>query len=973
MNIKLLLSFAILFFAYNLNAQNLILDQGFETIPSASNWLYTISGTGGSIQSGLTPSTGNPANTNKFKTGTQSFGTVNGTTILDFDPINTIYLKNIEINLKLASFSLTSANGADLSDLVEIYISTDGIDYFKEIEVKGAVLSSTNPNGNARWDFNATGIASRFFNGTGNFGIFQAPLSGNNLAGFATVSLTALPSVPNLYFRISLKNNATGELWLIDDLELKALPNNLPTIVTSKKTISNINYLLNSGPSAANTYNLLGINLSPAMGFLGVKAPLNFEISETETGIYSDSLSFAYASSTLNPVPVFTRLKSGLSLGTYGGVGFNVVHSGGGAISSNLKLEGKVNDGLSCGPFISIDSVRKTIPATNTYTSTATYNMKGKVTGVFGSNKFYLQDSTAGIAIFQSNIVSSNSLKTGDLVSLTAKAVRFNGEAEMTTVSCISKITSGAGLIPIVFDSNNPPNNQTLKQFLILNEGKLVKIKGLNINAFGTFVSGNNYNISACNSQGFMEIRVDAGAVSLIGTSIPSLSQDIIGNVGRFISATSATDKMQLFPRQSIDIENNTTPCVSEGGCGVSTYATADSTLEVMNWNLEWFGNPTLGPTQSGLNDATQLANAKTILNNANADIYMLQEICDYNNLNPNDTLTLFGKLLKSLNTNFGANTFSGECSSAYSYSYLPVPDPYGQRVCIIYKNAVVSKVFSRPMFENIILTSYPPSGDTISKFWASGRKPFQFKAAIDLMGKKDTVLFVGLHAKSGSAADDYARRKYDVKIMYDSLKIQYPLLKTMVLGDLNDDLDQSIAPGNISSFAPFLYTNENETNITGIRPSVYYTPISAVLSASGCASTTSFSDYIDHQILSNEFINSDSGLKYVNNSIASYRPIIANYNTTTSDHYPTISKFRYQTTPAPSPCSNLITLISPANDLINRLVNFKADNNAGKIIASNKISNESKINYFANTIELLPGFKADTGTVFKAQIGACN
>lgn len=942
-------------------SQTIIAQQDFEASPGSPAWGYSVSGSGGALQGGVLASPGKPLGANKFNNGLASFGTLNGTTILDFDPINSLYLKNLSVNFKLASYSITTANGADSTDFVEIFISSDGINYFKQIEIRG--------NRNSYWGFGASGSVSRYFSEIGNFGTFYASTSNQNLNGNSSVLLSDLPSVPNLYFRISLKNNSTGELWLIDDVKLTGEDNTSPTLLTTKKTISDINYLVNNGPSVPVNYNLTGINLTPSSGNVGLKAPANFEISLNESSGFLDTLTLAYTANSLPQTQIFSRLKSNLGVGLYGGTGFNIVHSGGGAANLNIKLDGKVSDGLACGTPVNIDSVRKTIPVQNAYTGLIPYTVKGKVTGVFGSTKFYIQDSTGGIAVFQTNIVSTNSLKIGDWVSLTGIPTRFNGEAEFVSITCIDKIGGGIVDEPLIFDTNNPPADTSLASFLNINEGKLVKIKSINVLNYGTFLSGTNYNLSACNSQGFSEIRIDAGAVSVIGASIPNITQDMVGVIGRFVNSSGSANKTQIFPRYLSDFQESAVPCLPSGGCGVTSYTEATDKLDIFNWNLEWLGNTGFGPTDENL----QLNNCITVLNNAHADLYMLQEICSYNAADPADNTTSFGKLIEGLNTSHGANTYTGECSSAYSYSHVAVPDPFGQRVCVIYKKAIISKVFSRPMLDTMSLVSYPPTG-LKSQFWASGRKPFQFMAGINIEGKKDTILFVGLHAKSGSAAEDYQRRKFDVKVLYDTLQAQYPLRKTMILGDLNDDLDQSIyVGGHASTYAPFLHQNPSDTLLNSLKPNPYWFPITDVFSSIGCASTGTFSDYIDHQILSDEFANKQSGFKYVPNSVTSYRPIISNYGSTTSDHYATISQFDYYSRPILTPCANLVTLISPTNDYISQVGDVFASKTSGKIVVTNTIGNSSNIQYFAPSIELKPGFLADRGVVFKAQTGGCD
>ena len=406
-------------------SQTIIAQQDFEISPGSPAWGYSVSGSGGSIQSGQNPSAGRPASGNRYYNGVSSFGTNNGTTILNFSAINTVFKKNIKVRFKLASFSITAGNGADLSDIVEVFFSTDSVNFYKEISISGISITSQ-----CWWNFNADSLASRYYSGIGNFGAFIAPVNGENIKGLSTVEITDLPSVPNLYFRISLKNNSPGELWLIDDVNLTGEDNTSPTLLTTKKTISDINYLVNNGPSVPVNYNLTGINLTPSPGNVGLKAPANFEISLNENFGFLDTLTLAYTANSLPQTQIFSRLKASLGVGLYGGTGFNIVHNGGGAPNLNIKLDGKVSDGLACGTPVNIDSVRKTIPVQNAYTGLIPYTVKGKVTGVFGSTKFYIQDSTGGIAVFHTNIVSTNSLKIGDWVSLTGIPTRFNGEAE---------------------------------------------------------------------------------------------------------------------------------------------------------------------------------------------------------------------------------------------------------------------------------------------------------------------------------------------------------------------------------------------------------------------------------------------------------------------------------------------------------------------------------------------------------------
>jgi hypothetical protein len=72
-------------------------------------------------------------------------------------------------------------------------------------------------------------------------------------------------------------------------------------------------------------------------------------------------------------------------------------------------------------------------------------------------------------------------------------------------------------------------------------------------------------------------------------------------------------------------------------------------------------------------------------------------------------------------------------------------------------------------------------------------------------------------------------------------------------------------------------------------------------------------------------------------------------------------------------PCQNEVTLVSPSDDYVSGTYQKAASSSAGKITATNKLTGTSNVIYRAKAIELNPGFKAESGTVFLAEIGGCN
>jgi trimeric autotransporter adhesin len=72
-------------------------------------------------------------------------------------------------------------------------------------------------------------------------------------------------------------------------------------------------------------------------------------------------------------------------------------------------------------------------------------------------------------------------------------------------------------------------------------------------------------------------------------------------------------------------------------------------------------------------------------------------------------------------------------------------------------------------------------------------------------------------------------------------------------------------------------------------------------------------------------------------------------------------------------PCTSLLNLVSTADDYSTGIRLKQASISGGKITAINKITGSSTVTYQAPSILLNSGFKADNGTIFKAETGGCN
>jgi hypothetical protein len=298
------------------------------------------------------------------------------------------------------------------------------------------------------------------------------------------------------------------------------------------------------------------------------------------------------------------------------------------------------------------------------------------------------------------------------------------------------------------------------------------------------------------------------------------------------------------------------------------------TTLEVVNWNLEWFGSSTLGPT----NDAQQEANVKTITQNIGADIFGFVEVVDETRLQ---------NVVSNLNAQYGAGTYAyvicnyGSHTNPFEAGAGPLNE--AQKEAFVYKTAVITPIGTPgPLVTDGVNTAADLNNPAYNYF-SSGRYPFMMNANVTLGGITKTVRFVLIHAKANTSptATAYARRKAGSDTLNFTLKNLYPNDNIVLLGDFNDDLDQSITAGfTTTSYSAFTTDNAN-----------FYSP-TLPLSQAGKKSTVSYNDVIDHVEISNEmYPYYMSGTAAILTDVSS---LVANYGSTTTDHYPVFTRYAF-------------------------------------------------------------------------------
>lgn len=280
----------------------------------------------------------------------------------------------------------------------------------------------------------------------------------------------------------------------------------------------------------------------------------------------------------------------------------------------------------------------------------------------------------------------------------------------------------------------------------------------------------------------------------------------------------------------------------------------AAGTLDVGEWNIEWFGSTGNGPT----NESLQLANARDVIKGADLDLWGVEEIVGQTQWNALVAqLPGYAGLLANDPMVAGGSSFYGSGE---------------QKLGVLYKSSVITVRAAR-----IILTAHDAD--------FAGRPPLEVEVTATINGTSRDLVLVVLHAKAFSDTTSYNRRLAASNALKAYLDGSRPNDRVIVVGDYNDDLDVSISSGRASPYKNF------------VDDTARYAAPTKVLSDTGQKTTVGGSQAIDHHIVTNEV-----AALYVAGSAEVYRvdQYISSYGSTTSDHFPTITRYTLGAAPPP-------------------------------------------------------------------------
>lgn len=256
-------------------------------------------------------------------------------------------------------------------------------------------------------------------------------------------------------------------------------------------------------------------------------------------------------------------------------------------------------------------------------------------------------------------------------------------------------------------------------------------------------------------------------------------------------------------------------------------------------------------------------------MNHLDADIYALQEVVNTDS---------FISLVNSLEGNY-----SYLISPYGSLAPEPTSSQYAsaQKLAFIYRSSMVKNVSARALLKG---SPYAYSN------WASGRYPFLVSA--DVLGKDSAwrnFKFVIIHAKAKSDPGSCNRRLSGSEELKDSLDLHFAGNRLIILGDFNDDLDETIC-GNFpeSAYSSFVKDSMDADS---------YHAVTLPLSQSGVSSIAGYSSFLDHVIISNEVLSYyvPESAEMLKDKVTDW---VSSYTYYVSDHYPVLTKYvLHQTT----------------------------------------------------------------------------
>ncbi|NQW29265.1 MAG: endonuclease/exonuclease/phosphatase family protein [Ignavibacteria bacterium] len=462
----------------------------------------------------------------------------------------------------------------------------------------------------------------------------------------------------------------------------------------------------------------------------------------------------------------------------------------------------------------------------------------GRVAGrVTASGEFrntsYIQDKTAGIAIFNSNFRSG--VRVGDSVVIdSAQLTEFQattgapgtGSTQLSGSTFRFTVIPGARIEPAAKTTTIPLIGESV-------EGQLVKIRRVKFIETGSFQGETNYNVRDALGND-VAVRVDGGTeIAVNSLPIPTDEVDVIGLVSQFRGG------YQLVPRYATDIS---LPPVEVDTVKKSL------TFDVTTWNLNWYGS---SDTTKGPKDKNrQRQSIRRVIDSVSSDLFCFQEVTS-------------SEALMAL-----TDSVVGTYATLY-----PTEITSEQRMAYMYNTATVTKISD----------GLAVNGG--AQAWANGRFPYRLTLSATVDGKTQRITVFNIHAKAtdtSTAVVDYNRRKVDAETFHAYLRDFYADSAVIFTGDFNDVLTASVVDSTFSTpYKAFLDDTASWTALT------------LPMEQRGLASYVGFTrSFLDHVLVSKQLKN-----RIHRTYLEAPTAYLSSYSSTVTDHLPVTTRIRLDAT----------------------------------------------------------------------------
>lgn len=282
----------------------------------------------------------------------------------------------------------------------------------------------------------------------------------------------------------------------------------------------------------------------------------------------------------------------------------------------------------------------------------------------------------------------------------------------------------------------------------------------------------------------------------------------------------------------------------------VRAFAGDDRAFDVATWNLEWFGNRGLGPSDERL----QATRAAAIVDELGFDLWALQEIT---------TRGALDGLVDRLDGYDSVHVLDAAVDDGDRYFHSGE-----QGLALVFDEATVELVEAR-----VVL------GHEQSQF--AGRPPLEATLDVTVGGVTQEVVVLVVHLKASSDRASWAKRQAASRALEGYLDRAHPDARVLVAGDFNDDIDR--AGRRPSPFDNFVSAAD-------------WSFVSEPLTDAGLRTTIRGRQTLDHLLASDEL-----AADLIDGSVQRVPApsMVPDFERTTSDHYPVAAAFRW---PLPEP-----------------------------------------------------------------------